>query len=968
MAYEADRVVVEVIAKLDQLDKPVETSAARFDTNMDRIVASATKAEQAVTRTSSNRAKALERESAQISQFSRTMSNQLTDIGSLLSSSRSPFVAPVKDAPKLTAAFGLVQAGATAMGGVLGGIAVQGAFALVDALSELILKSGDTSDQVATLVEKLKENAEKTNTAERAQLVFSGTLEGVEAQVRATTKALDEMNASSKTAAERALEESEAQLIKAQGIRQANVEILEQARANLLNAQAVSFGAGGGASAQSASAFFQKQVDQIDAAIKRADKTIAQAQTNITTALSRAAVELVDTATDPLAKIKDKYEGPRGLIEQARQRAIAEGTVRTTLVDQLEILKKQQKTEEDTERARQRAARSTRTPNQQAGRQISVAQAESIVRGIGGTPTSGFRTVQHNEDVGGVKGSFHTKGQALDIAKTAGLTLDKIVKAFEAQGVRLIEKLDEGDHFHVAWAKRGTGRQGPSEETLAKRAAAEAERAANRAQAFDNEKANLEGQVINARQALVTSAEEIAQLELAAIDLARAKYADQVAHLQSIGKLQAGEAAELLKLNEERAKLRAEAVKRREDERKFRMREAEIQRAQAVQAGGLQAQGDLLQSQEAVAKTQRERAAIARRLLDLQFAEERLMLQAAIDRETRLKAEYARTQSAQILAELQQAEVDAALAKQQLATIDQRQSNAQASGERENASPLQSYFGDIQAEADDINTAFEKIAAGGLANFTDRLTDAIVNFRSLGDVGRAALAGLTADLVKLAIRLLINATIGKLIGKTATLSTAASAAAAAVAWAPAAALASLATLGANAAPAAAAIAATNAIAFATAATSAAGVAGAGLAGGGRVYGAGTSTSDSVPIRASKDEFMIKAQSARKIGYSNLEAMNATGRLPSNDVATRAIRPSNGTASAPRGSSGGFSQGDREYLAGEMRRAIDSMPPIQMYPVLRPEDALEAALSTPGGRRAMFKFFSDEPGAIGSTLG
>lgn len=49
--------------------------------------------------------------------------------------------------------------------------------------------------------------------------------------------------------------------------------------------------------------------------------------------------------------------------------------------------------------------------------------------------------------------------------------------------------------------------------------------------------------------------------------------------------------------------------------------------------------------------------------------------------------------------------------------------------------------------------------------------------------------------------------------------------------------------------------------------------------GGRIYGMGSGTSDSVPINASKDEYMIKARSAKEIGYNNLDFINRTGMLP-----------------------------------------------------------------------------------------
>lgn len=52
-----------------------------------------------------------------------------------------------------------------------------------------------------------------------------------------------------------------------------------------------------------------------------------------------------------------------------------------------------------------------------------------------------------------------------------------------------------------------------------------------------------------------------------------------------------------------------------------------------------------------------------------------------------------------------------------------------------------------------------------------------------------------------------------------------------------------------------------------------------FANGGRIYGQGTPTSDSVPIMASRDEFMVRAWAAKKLGYDALRYINATGQLP-----------------------------------------------------------------------------------------
>lgn len=994
MAYEADRVVVELLAETQGFDGNVKKSASTFSQSMDQIEGSAAKAERGFTRSSANRTSAIQREASGIARASQLIGTQLDDLGAILAKPTSPFVAPVKQAPAVRNAMGLVQSGATALGGVLGGALVTAGLAAGSMLAELITKHSGLGSEVDNLVEKLKEEAQSTHDAEQAQSIFANTLEGVTQATEANERALKKLNDEGKTAARRALEASLQTIERTKNLQAETRALLQNAEAQLARQQAILTGVSSPQAREFAAQNLntaQQRIDSLRKTLGDIDNLIQRNEASVAAATSRLVVEVAGRASDPLERIKQKYEGRGGLIEQARQAALeqadvarkagdvarAQELVTTELTKQVALLAQQQKKEEDAYRASQRRARSTRDANQQSGRQINEAQARQIVASIGGTPTSGFRTEQHNRDVGGVPNSFHTKGQALDIAKTAGMTLDKIVKAFEAQGVKLIEKLDEGDHFHVAWSKRGTGRQGPSDETLARRAQAEADKELRREQAFQNEKANLQADELDARQALVTSAEEIAKYELQAIEISRQKYADNVASLVEQRKLTEGEAAELLKLNDERAKLRAELVQRREDQRKFRMREAEIERANAIQQGGMQAQEELLRSQQEIAKTQRERLDIGQRLVRLQFEEERLALEAAVARADRLRAEYARTKSQQTLAELEQAEVDAAIAKQRLQTIDQRQGSALQGNAQANASPLQSYFGDIQAQADDLNTAFETIAAGGLANFTDRLTDAIVNFRSLGDVGRAVLSGITADLVKLAIRLVLNATIGKLVSKVVTTSTALQGAAVASAWAPAAAAVSLATLGANAGPAAAAIASTNALAMGFAAASGGGAAAGGaFAEGGRIFGPGSSTSDDVPINASVDEFMIKARSARKIGYPVLEHINQTGELPAMLRAPgyagggrlRRLFPANDTAASPSSGLGGADMGQLRSIIGEAVTAgIGAMPDVNLFTSLDPADILQRALATAPGQRALIATLGENSQRVKATL-
>lgn len=53
----------------------------------------------------------------------------------------------------------------------------------------------------------------------------------------------------------------------------------------------------------------------------------------------------------------------------------------------------------------------------------------------------------------------------------------------------------------------------------------------------------------------------------------------------------------------------------------------------------------------------------------------------------------------------------------------------------------------------------------------------------------------------------------------------------------------------------------------------------GLATGGRVYGVGTATSDSNPYMLSKDEYVLNAATAKKIGYDNLDRLNGGDTQP-----------------------------------------------------------------------------------------
>ncbi|EXD65314.1 hypothetical protein J478_3641 [Acinetobacter baumannii 58452] len=110
----------------------------------------------------------------------------------------------------------------------------------------------------------------------------------------------------------------------------------------------------------------------------------------------------------------------------------------------------------------------------------------------------------------------------------------------------------------------------------------------------------------------------------------------------------------------------------------------------------------------------------------------------------------------------------------------------------------------------------------------------------------------------------------------------------------------------------------------------------GFATGGQIRGPGTGTSDSIPIWASNEEFMIKESSAKKIGLDNLNYMNQTGELPKSNtnqvmVATLAELPQGGDVISapvtvtvtvnPDGSSNVDSAGQAKALGDALGNAI-----------------------------------------------
>lgn len=471
--------------------------------------------------------------------------------------------------------------------------------------------------------------------------------------------------------------------------------------------------------------------------------------------------------------------------------------------------------------------------------------------------------------------------------------------------------------------KAAKGSTGPSAEEIQQR--------------FNDELTSLAQQTLSAQQSMALSAGERAELERRSVELAHVRAEAGIKADKDYTGAQKERLLSQLKTLafEERARIDFEEKRRIEEEQRQTADER-----QNIERDQLALQLDL-------ATTQRERKSIALQMLELEERHQRAILEGVIASETTAEAEKER---ARILLE----------------GLEKSGSSRREKIKQDNASPIQQYLQDIPNTADEINEALENVAAGGLATFTDALTDAIVNFRSLGDVGRAVLQTITAGLVKMAIQQLILNTIGQTLGTAASAATGVQAAAAATAWAPAAALASLATLGANAGPAAVALATTNALALGLAATSAVA-----KKDGGPIFGPGGPRDDKVLMAASPGEYVIKARSAAKLGRGALDFLNATGEMPNayadGGPIGRAFHPNNSSASSGRSGGGGIDEAALRRIESAVERGAASQMPVNLYPTFSPKSAMQAMLADPGAQRVMFDFFANNSGTMNARL-
>jgi lambda family phage tail tape measure protein len=629
------------------------------------------------------------------------------------------------------------------MGAILAGPWGLALTAAVSIGSLFIGKLLETNDAVGDAIDKLKKHAAEQVADSQAQRQWSQTMDGVEQSIRDVNKALDELANKSKTTAEKELDVASGALKVAEANEAVAQALLNRARAQLEVTQGQAAISG---SMRESGAAAEQQVTQsrFDVAQKELDRA------NAGIASSRAAIELAQSfvtteraASTEAEKINHKYNL---LEESTRRQLLAQHQVGDELTRQINLLEKKRKLELD--------SLDTTKKQGEYGKQISFAGAESIARAAGLTVTSGQRSYADQQRLydtvrtaanpvarpgtsahEGVNGKW-----ALDIAFAPGLTPEKLKKLYGDQGVSLSAIYKESGHFHIEGSRSEAAAGDRAAEQAARKAEAEAQRQITNAKAYNDNVASLNDQIIRAKRALATGAEEQAQFAVDDVNNERDKTISDAKSAVLQHRITQSEETHLEVLARSLALVKKIAIER---ERQL----SALSQAQTSADQQFQFQEDSLKFADQMATTQGEHRRIQLQLLDILYDQKKYDLEI-------LKAKQELAHDLQAAARTQH-DID---------NLPAEKGRAQAIVKQGTMSPWEQYKKESRDAAADINASLESIAVRGLGNLADGLTEVIMGTKSLGAAFKDIARSIIADIIQMTIKMLIFKAISAVFG------------------------------------------------------------------------------------------------------------------------------------------------------------------------------------------------------------
>ncbi len=279
------------------------------------------------------------------------------------------------------------------------------------------------------------------------------------------------------------------------------------------------------------------------------------------------------------------------------------------------------------------------------------------------------------------------------------------------------------------------GGKGKSAEQIAREAERKREQALRAQYQLDREEIDGKRELLSAQRDLLTDTTDRAIISTQIIDLERAAREKQITLDQALGDINAKEADRRRALADQLAVLDRQKIWQEEELRRL----AGIDQ---LQDAAFDIQQRALQGEANLAETAAERREVEMRLLDLAYAEEKARIE-------RLKrGSYEDQQEAA----MREAALPAAYARDRAGVMQQTRG------------PWESFLSSLPNTAAKANEAIEAIAAGGVSDLVDGLSEAMVGARSLGDVFKQVAKGIIADLIRIQIQKAIVGAIGNALG------------------------------------------------------------------------------------------------------------------------------------------------------------------------------------------------------------
>lgn len=173
--------------------------------------------------------------------------------------------------------------------------------------------------------------------------------------------------------------------------------------------------------------------------------------------------------------------------------------------------------------------------------------------------------------------------------------------------------------------------------------------------------------------------------------------------------------------------------------------EAKAAEGLKLRSAELDAQAEVLQLAEGLARTAADRREIELRLLDLADQRERAEEEAVLASKTSTDAEKE-------------------IARRKLAQLEATRGAREAGVLKGTQGPLESFFDTLPKDVDDVNERMQALAADGIGSVVDGLADAVTGARSLKDVFRSVIAQMLADITRLNLQAALSRVFGNFSG------------------------------------------------------------------------------------------------------------------------------------------------------------------------------------------------------------